>query len=79
VSCTERYSSQFKNNYCKRFRGGLAFKAHRWLHHATLGSRVIQKKEKNLLARVCPPRHEQLSKLSLSPYICIHIYVYMYI
>jgi len=27
----------------KRFRGGLVFKAHRWLYHSTLGSRVIQK------------------------------------
>ena len=30
----------------KRFRGGLVFKAHRWLYHSTLGSRVIKKKEK---------------------------------
>ena len=28
------------------FRGGLVFKAHRWLYHSTLGSRVIKKKEK---------------------------------
>jgi len=27
-----------------RFRGGLAFKAHRRLYHPTLGSRVIKKK-----------------------------------
>jgi hypothetical protein len=26
----------------KRFRGGLKFKAHRLLHHSTLGSRVIK-------------------------------------
>jgi len=26
------------------FRGGLVFKAHRWLYHSTLGSRVIKKK-----------------------------------
>ena len=31
----------------KRFRGGLVFKAHRWLYHSTLGSRVIKKKRKN--------------------------------
>ena len=27
----------------KRFRGGLALEAHRWLYHSTLGSRVITK------------------------------------
>ena len=40
--------SQFKNNYfrrnVKRFRGGLVFKAHRLVYHATLGLRVIKKK-----------------------------------
>ena len=30
----------------KRFRAGLVLKAHRLLHHSTLGSRVIKKKEK---------------------------------
>ena len=30
----------------KRFRGGLVFKAHIWLYHSTLGSRVIKKKKK---------------------------------
>jgi len=30
----------------KRFRGGLVFKAHRWLYHSTLGSRVIKKQKK---------------------------------
>ena len=30
----------------KRFRGGLVFKAHRWLYHSTLGSRVMKKKKK---------------------------------
>jgi len=33
----------------KRFRGGLVFKAHRWLYHSTLGSRVIKKKKKSLV------------------------------
>ena len=38
---------RFKNNYlAERFRGGLVFKAHRVLYHATLGSRVLKKKEK---------------------------------
>jgi hypothetical protein len=30
----------------KWFRGGLVFKAHRLLYHATLGSRVSKKKKK---------------------------------
>ena len=30
----------------KRFRGGLVSKAHRRLHHSTLGSRVTRKKKK---------------------------------
>jgi len=29
----------------QRFRGGLAFKAHRLLYHSTLGLRVIKKKK----------------------------------
>jgi len=40
--------SQFKNTLLhrnvKRFRGGFVIKAHRWLYHSTLGSRVIKKK-----------------------------------
>ena len=32
----------------KRFRGGLVFKAHRLVHHTTLGWRVIKKKKKHL-------------------------------
>ena len=35
----------------QRFRGGLAFKAHRLLYHATLGLRVIKKKKKCRLRR----------------------------
>ena len=31
----------------ERFRGGLAFKAHRLLNYLTLGSRVINKKKKD--------------------------------
>ena len=29
----------------QRFRGGLAFKAHRLVYHSTLGSRVVKKKK----------------------------------
>ena len=32
----------------KRFRGGPVFKAHRLLHHSTLGVRVIEKKKRVL-------------------------------
>ena len=31
-----------------RYRGGLVFKAHRWLYHSTLGSRVITMKKKKV-------------------------------
>ena len=31
----------------KRLQGGLVFRAHRFLHHPTLGSRVIKKKKKH--------------------------------
>ena len=34
----------------KRFRGGLVFKAHRLLHHSTLGSRVTKKKRREVAA-----------------------------
>ena len=30
----------------ERFRGGLAFKAHRLVYHSTLGSRVIREEER---------------------------------
>ena len=35
---------QKRNNL---FQGGLVFKAHRFLYHSTLGSRVIKKKKKH--------------------------------
>ena len=31
----------------EQFRGGLVFKAHRWLYHSTLGSRIIKRKKKD--------------------------------
>ena len=31
--------------YVQRFRGGLVFKAHRLVHHSTLGWRVVKKKK----------------------------------
>ena len=43
------YTSTWGN--VKRFRGGLVTKAHRWLYHATLGSRVIKKKKRHLGTR----------------------------
>jgi len=42
---TTSFASQLLSRNVKRFRGGLVFKAHRWLNHSTLGSRVIKKKE----------------------------------
>jgi len=36
---------QLLHRNVKWFRGGLVFKAHRWLYHSTLGSRVIKKTE----------------------------------
>ena len=39
-----------------RSRGGLVFKADRWLYHSTLGSRVIKKKKEedvHYVRRVC--------------------------
>jgi len=35
----------------QRFRGGLAFKAHRLLYHSTLGLRVIKKKRRSAASR----------------------------
>jgi len=40
------YHSRGGMDGTKRFRGGLAFKAHRLLHHSTLGLRVIKQKKK---------------------------------
>ena len=45
----------------KRFRGGLVFKAHRLLHHSTLGVRVIKKKR-----HTCAQRCEELCSRSHS-------------
>ena len=39
-----RYNELLRRNV-KRFRGGLVFKAHRLVHHSTLGSRVAKKKK----------------------------------
>ena len=46
-------SEQLLSRNEKRFRGGLVFKAHRFLYHSTLGSRVIKKKKKKTFAQ--PP------------------------
>jgi len=51
-------SEQLLHRNVKRFQGGLVFKAHRWLHHSTLGSRVIKKKRRNVL-EVSPQRLER--------------------
>jgi len=41
-----RADTVIRHRNVKRFRRGLVFKAHRWLHHSTLGSRVIKKKKR---------------------------------
>jgi len=41
-----RVPHQLLSRNVERFRGGLVFKAHRLLHHSTLGSSVIKKKKK---------------------------------
>ena len=49
-SCTDRYSSQIKNDYFTEMwsgsKGGSYFKAHRLVYHSTLGWRVIKNKKK---------------------------------
>ena len=60
----------------ERFRAGLVVKAHRFLYHSTLGSRVIQKKKAHLgrwrhgldLSRVQPNTEH--------PVACVYIYKY---
>ena len=52
----------------KRFRGGLVFKAHRRVHHSTLGLRVIKKKKHaGAISQVALPRwvehHEGAGRL----------------
>jgi hypothetical protein len=40
---------QLLSRNVERIRGGLVVKALKWLHHSTLGSKVVKKKKKNLL------------------------------
>ena len=40
------YLPQLLHKKVQRFRGGLVFKAHRLLHHSTLGLKVMKKKKK---------------------------------
>ena len=49
----------------KRFRGGLACKAHRLVYHSTLGSRVIKRREGvgELAGRVKSRSHSRFSRL----------------
>ena len=39
-----RFKNKLLRRIVNRFRGRLVFKAHRLLHHSTLGSRVIKRK-----------------------------------
>ena len=54
-SCMGAYPQRLspERGTVERFRGGLVLKAHRLLHHSTLGSRVIMKKEASS-APACP-------------------------
>ena len=45
VDCPGLWYEQLLERNVQRFRGGLVFKAHRRLHHSTLGLRVIKKKQ----------------------------------
>ena len=45
ITTTSQQCEQRRRRNVKRFRGGLAFKAHRHLYHSTRGSRVIKKKK----------------------------------
>ena len=53
-------SEQLLHKNVQRFLGGLVFKAHRLLHHLTLGLRVIKKKKKK---RECLERRLRLGQL----------------
>ena len=55
----------------KRFRGGLVFKAHRWLYHSTLGSRVIKKKK-------APPRIEEVVTAVVEVEVVAVLFLYYY-
>jgi len=65
----------------QRFRGGLAFKAHSFVYHSTLGLRVIKKKKKvgnvsgqDVVHKLCglaPYRGTSLIRNTLPPRITI--------
>ena len=46
VTAKTQNLEQLLHRNAKRFRGGLVCKAHRWLYHSTLGSRVMKKQKK---------------------------------
>ena len=46
---------------------GLVFKAHRWLYHSTLGSRVIKKKEEDNLLKITPRRSSKPTRMTPKP------------
>ena len=66
----------------KRSRGGLVFKAHRLLHHSTLGLRVIKKKKKKKSTDLrVGGAHRVAADLGALFHSCAppHIYIYIYI
>ena len=56
VTCKVRWLSGDETRNVKRFRGGLAFKAHRLVYHSTLGLSVIKKKKMKHQSLVVEPR-----------------------
>ena len=58
-----RVEEQLLHRNVQRFRGGLAFKAHRRLYHSTLGWRVIKKKKRILACNAVVVRVEEPSDL----------------
>jgi len=70
VSCLRGYWRRIRHSSCTDLRpemGGLVFKAHRLLHHSTLGLRVIKKTKKmGVVLRGTPPRVGQADTVNTS-------------
>jgi len=61
-----------------RVRGGLVFKAHRWLYHSTLGSRVIKKKKKGADRNRVGDGVRRARARGAGPASSSDIYIYIY-
>ena len=58
VTCCLSLASLVRCAQATRLPGGLVFKAHRFLHHSTQGSQVLEKKKKASRQRGCRARLE---------------------